>query len=98
MSGFIARDGYLPRRLANRGDTLVFNSGILLLAGLASALIVLFRGSTHLLIPLFAVDVFAAFTLSQTGMVVHPRRLDRLGPDPADPGGGNQRAFRRLPA
>ncbi len=71
LSGFIARDGYLPRRLTNRGDTLVFNSGILLLAGLASALIVLFRGSTHLLIPLYAVGVFAAFTLSQTGMVVH---------------------------
>lgn len=71
LTGFIARDGYLPRRLTNRGDTLVFNYGILLLAGLASALIVLFRGSTHLLIPLYAVGVFMAFTLSQTGMVVH---------------------------
>ncbi len=71
LAGFISRDGYLPRRLSNRGDTLVFNYGITLLAALASGLIILFRGSTHLLIPLYAVGVFTAFTLSQTGMVVH---------------------------
>lgn len=71
LAGFIARDGYFPRKLANRGDTLVFSSGILLLAGLASVLIVVFRGSTHLLIPLYAVGVFTAFTLSQSGMVIH---------------------------
>lgn len=71
LGSFLARDGYLPRKLANRGDTLVFSSGIYLLAGLASALVVIFRGSVHLLIPLYAVGVFTAFTLSQTGMVVH---------------------------
>lgn len=71
LTGFIARDGYLPRRLANRGDTLVYNGGIALLAILASALIVIFRGSVHLLIPLYAVGVFLAFTLSQVGMVLH---------------------------
>ncbi|MGE5509142.1 MAG: APC family permease [Chitinophagales bacterium] len=77
LAGFIARDGYLPRKLANRGDTLVFSSGIMLLAGLASVLIVVFRGSTHLLIPLYAVGVFTAFTLSQTGMVVHWLKVAR---------------------
>ncbi|MCL5677239.1 MAG: APC family permease [Firmicutes bacterium] len=71
LVGMVARDGFLPRKLANRGDTLVFNGGIILLAGLASALIVLFRGSVHLLIPLYAVGVFLAFTMSQSGMVVH---------------------------
>ncbi|MHB0885400.1 MAG: APC family permease [Bacillota bacterium] len=71
LAGFMARDGFLPRRFVNRGDTLVLNYGVYLLAGLASALVVVFRGSTHLLIPLYAVGVFAAFTLSQTGMVVH---------------------------
>lgn len=71
LAGFMARDGFLPRRFTNRGDTLVFNYGVYLLAGLASALIVIFRGSTHLLIPLYAVGVFTAFTLSQSGMVVH---------------------------
>jgi amino acid transporter len=71
LAGLIARDGFLPRRLANRGDTLVFHHGIYLLAGLASALVVIFHGDTHLLIPLYAIGVFTAFTLSQTGMVRH---------------------------
>lgn len=77
LAGFLARDGYLPRKLANRGDTLVFSAGIYLLAGLASALAVVFRGSVHLLIPLYAVGVFTAFTLSQSGMVVHWAREAR---------------------
>lgn len=71
LVGMIARDGFLPRRLANRGDTLVFNGGVILLASLASALIVVFRGSVHLLMPLYAVGVFLAFTMSQSGMVLH---------------------------
>jgi len=66
---FLARDRYLPRQLANRGDRLVFTNGILTLALLASLLVVLFRGSTHALIPLYAVGVFLSFTLSQAGMV-----------------------------
>ncbi|MHB9146133.1 MAG: APC family permease [Symbiobacteriia bacterium] len=80
LVGFVARDGFLPRRLANRGDTLVFNGGILLLAGLASALVIIFKGSTHLLLPLYAIGVFLAFTLSQSGMVVHwIRRSKKTG-------------------
>lgn len=71
LTSAIALDGYLPRRLTNRGDSLVYHWGICLLAGLASALVVLFHGSTHLLIPLYAVGVFTAFTLSQSGMVIH---------------------------
>ncbi|MDB4895348.1 MAG: amino acid transporter [Firmicutes bacterium] len=71
LTGMIARDGFLPRKLANLGDTLVFHYGILVLALLASSLIVIFRGDVHLLIPLYAVGVFLAFTMSQTGMVVH---------------------------
>jgi len=38
---------------------------------LAIALVILFDGSTHALIPLFAVGVFLCFTLSQAGMVRH---------------------------
>lgn len=67
----LARDGFLPRQFTNLGDRLVFANGILLLAGLTGLLIVVFEGDTHLLIPLFAVGVFLAFTLSQVGMVVH---------------------------
>ena len=71
LASFIARDGYLPHKLAHRGDQLVYRGGILLLATAASVLVILFKGRTHLLIPLYAIGVFIAFTLSQTGMVVH---------------------------
>ncbi|MEX0664155.1 MAG: APC family permease [Acidimicrobiia bacterium] len=70
----IAKDGYLPRQLAHRGDRLVFSNGIVVLAGTAAALLVAFRGLTNALIPLYAVGVFLSFTLSQAGMVVHHRR------------------------
>lgn len=71
LASLVAQDGYLPRPLSYRGDQLVYHGGIILLAILASALIVVFHGSTHALIPLYAVGVFMAFTLSQLGMVVH---------------------------
>jgi hypothetical protein len=75
LSSIIARDGYLPRQLANRGDRLVFSNGILVLSGLAGLLIVAFGGITNALIPLYAVGVFTSFTLSQAGMVMHHLRL-----------------------
>ncbi|HEU5181892.1 MAG TPA: APC family permease, partial [Candidatus Polarisedimenticolia bacterium] len=71
LASFLARDGFLPRQLANRGDRLVFSNGIIVLGLLASLLIVIFRGSTHAIIPLYAVGVFLSFTLSQLGMVRH---------------------------
>ncbi len=71
LASVMARDGFLPRQLALLGDRLVFSNGILLLAGLAGVLIVVFGGDTHALIPLFAVGAFLAFTLSQAGMVAH---------------------------
>jgi amino acid transporter len=79
LSSIIARDGYLPRQLANRGDRLVFSNGILVLSGLAALLIIAFGGITNALIPLYAVGVFASFTLSQTGMVRHHLRLREPG-------------------
>jgi amino acid transporter len=71
LSSIIARDGYLPRQLANRGDRLVFSNGVLVLAIVASALVVIFGGNESKLIPLYAVGVFTSFTLSQSGMVRH---------------------------
>jgi hypothetical protein len=76
LSSIIARDRFLPRQLSNQGDRLVFSNGILILGILASALLVLFGGNTHALIPLYAVGVFLSFTLSQAGMV---KRWHRLG-------------------
>lgn len=71
VGSLIARDGYLPRQLSSLGDRLVFSNGIWMLAGFVAALIILFQGDSHALIPLFAVGVFLAFTLSQAGMVMH---------------------------
>jgi amino acid transporter len=79
LSSIIARDSYLPRQFANRGDRLVFSNGIVFLAVAASILIVAFGGLTNALIPLYAVGVFTAFTLSQAGMVIHHRRLQEPG-------------------
>ncbi len=69
LSSFLARDGFLPRVFQFRGQRLAFNSGILLLTGLAIILIIGFGGSVTALIPLYTVGVFIAFTLSQAGMV-----------------------------
>lgn len=71
VASIMARDGFLPRQLASLGDRLVFNNGIVALAAVTGALIVLFAGDTHALVPLFAVGAFLAFTLSQSGMVSH---------------------------
>jgi amino acid transporter len=79
LSSIIARDGYLPRQLANRGDRLVFSNGIIVLAAAAALLIVAFGGKTDRLIPLYAVGVFTSFTLSQAGMVRHHRKEQERG-------------------
>ena len=71
LASLMAKDGFLPRQFANLGDRLVFSNGILILAAVSSALLVIFGGSTHALIPLYAIGVFTAFTLSQGGMVLH---------------------------
>ncbi|HBT20766.1 MAG TPA: amino acid permease [Peptococcaceae bacterium] len=71
VCSLLSRDKFLPRSMAARGDRLVFSNGIIMLAVLASLLIVIFRGTTHALLPLYAVGVFTSFTLSQMGMVIH---------------------------
>jgi amino acid transporter len=75
LSSVLARDGFMPRQLTHRGDRLVFSNGILILSLLAGALIVLFQGDTHALIPLYAIGVFLSFTLSQLGMIRRSLRL-----------------------
>ena len=75
LSSIIARDGFLPRQFANRGDRLVFSNGVIFLAVVAGVLIIVFDGDISKLIPLYAFGVFTGFTLSQTGMVRHHLRL-----------------------
>ena len=69
LSSLLAKDHFVPRQFATLGERLVFSNGIVLLAALAALLLILFRGDTHALIPLYAVGVFVSFTLSQGGMV-----------------------------
>lgn len=71
LSSLLARDRFLPRQFANRGDRLVFSNGIIILAIFSGLLVIAFGGDTTRLIPLYAVGVFLSFTLSQSGMVVH---------------------------
>jgi len=71
LSSILAKDGFLPRQMANRGDRLVFSNGIVILAALSMILLIVFQGSVNALIPLYAVGVFLSFTLSQAGMVRH---------------------------
>jgi amino acid transporter len=77
----LAIDGFLPPEFAHPGRRLVYSAGIMVLALLAGLLLVIFRGVTNPLIPLFAVGAFLAFTLSQSGMVAHWRRVLRTLPE-----------------
>jgi amino acid transporter len=70
----IAQNRYLPQGFVLRGRRLVYVQGIYALAILAGGLLIIFRGITDRLIPLYAVGAFLAFTLSQAGMVMHWRR------------------------
>jgi amino acid transporter len=70
----MARDSSAPQMFLHKGDRLAFNNGIVVLAVSAGAVLTAFGGNTDALIPLYAVGVFLAFALSQTGMVVHWRR------------------------
>ncbi|QGW24836.1 hypothetical protein GJR88_02780 [Dietzia sp. DQ12-45-1b] len=77
LASVLARDKYLPRQLATRGDRLAFSNGIVLLAIAAIVLVVAFDAQVTVLIQLYIVGVFVAFTLSQLGMVRHwTRRLE----------------------
>jgi amino acid transporter len=78
LASFLARDRFIPRQFANRGDRLAFSNGIVILALVSIALLVAFGGDPHALIPLYALGVFVSFTLSQGSMVRH--WLRRRGP------------------
>jgi amino acid transporter len=75
----IAQNGYLPHSMTALGRRLVFTRGVYALAILAGILLIIFRGVTDRLIPLYAVGAFLAFTLSQAGMVVHWKRAGGPG-------------------
>jgi amino acid transporter len=79
LAALLARDGFLPRQFVNLGDRLAYSNGILVLAGLATFLIVAFRANVNSLIHLYVIGVFTAFTLAQAGMVRHWFRVRSPG-------------------
>lgn len=80
LSAIQATDGFLPRQLAFRGSRLVYSRGIVALAFLGAALIVIFQASVTRLMPLYAIGVFLSFTLSQTGMARRWWKVGHLRP------------------
>jgi amino acid transporter len=85
LTSLLARDNRLPHVFALRDDRLTFAAGIWGLFILSAALLVAVGGNTNSLIALYAIGVFTAVTLSQTGLVVHWRR--------GRPRGWHRRAF-----
>lgn len=71
LASVLAKEKYIPTRFAHLGDRLAFSNGIILLALVATFLIVMFNGDSHALIPMYSLGVFISFTLSQAGMVKH---------------------------
>ena len=71
LLAIMAKDGYLPRQLVTRGFRLNYSNGILILLVTSALLVLMFNGSQHYLLPLYASGVFISFLLSQLGMVVH---------------------------
>ena len=73
----IATHDYLPHVFILRGRRLLYSHGIYALTGFTAVILILFRGVTDRLIPLYAIGAFLAFTLSQAGMVVHWLKMEK---------------------
>lgn len=80
LSSFLARDGFLPRWMQNRGDRLVFSSGIVVLAIISSVIVIVFRANEIAMLPLYALGVMLSFTLSQAGMFILMGKIGQLEP------------------
>ncbi len=75
MARAIAAQDYLPHVFLVRGRRLLFSHGIFALTGFTALILIIGRGVTDFLIPLYAIGAFLAFTLSQAGMVKHWLKL-----------------------
>jgi amino acid transporter len=73
----IATHDYLPHVFILRGRRLLYSHGIYALTGFTAVILILFGGVTDRLIPLYAIGAFLAFTLSQSGMVVHWLKMEK---------------------
>ncbi len=80
LSSFLAKDGFMPRWMQNRGDRLVYNGGILVLMALASVIVIIFQADEIAMLPLYALGVMLSFSLSQSGMFRLMGRIRHLRP------------------
>ncbi|HET7388102.1 MAG TPA: APC family permease [Nocardioidaceae bacterium] len=83
LGSILARDGFMPRQLGQRGDRLAYSNGIVILAAMAAILIIAFKAQPTRLIQLYIVGVFVSFNLSQLGMIRHWTRHLKQETDPA---------------
>jgi len=79
LAALLSHDRFLPSQFVNLGDRLAYSNGILVLAGLATVLLVAFRANVNSLIHLYVIGVFTAFTLAQAGMVRHWHKTQEKG-------------------
>ena len=80
LSHFLARDNYLPRWFQNRGDRLVYSSGIAALTLLSAMMLIIFQADEIRMLPLYALGVMMAFSLSQSGMFRLMGKIAHLKP------------------
>lgn len=73
LASLLATDNFLPHLFFLRAARQVHRYGVIVLAVAAALLLIVSRGDTQALVPLFAIGVFVGFTLSQAGMVRHWR-------------------------
>ena len=74
LAAILAKDRFMPRQFAFRGDRLAYSTGIIVLTALSASLLWWFGASVSALIPLYTIGVFIAFTLTQAGLVRYWRR------------------------
>ena len=80
LSAFLSNDGFMPRWMQVRGTRLVFSSGIILLAIIASLIVLVFRADEIAMLPLYALGVMLSFSISQAGMFRLMGRIAHLKP------------------
>ncbi len=82
LASFVAEDRFLPRALTKRGHRLAFSNGIIVLAVVSIALLLVTRAKVDELVAIYAIGVFTGFTMAGAGMVKHhlSHRAARLAP------------------
>ncbi|MFF4093132.1 APC family permease [Streptomyces sp. NPDC001834] len=77
LASFVAADRFLPRQLTRRGHRLAFSNGIIALAVVSLALLLVTGASVDRLVALYAIGVFTAFTMAGSGLTAyHLRRRE----------------------